>query len=44
MHFTVPMFGPILPELLLLAGALALLLLGAIQGEKPWGWWILPLL
>jgi len=37
MHFTVPMFGPILPELLLLAGALALLLLGAIQGEKTVG-------
>jgi NADH-quinone oxidoreductase subunit N len=37
MHFTVPMFGPILPELLLLAGALGLLLLGAIQGEKAVG-------
>ena len=37
MHFAVPMFGPILPELLLLAGALALLLLGAIQGEKAVG-------
>src|SRR6185312_13999356 len=37
MHFTVPMFGPILPELLLLAGVLALLLLGAIQGEKTVG-------
>lgn len=33
MHFSLPMFGPILPELLLLAGALALLLLGAIRGE-----------
>ncbi len=34
MHFSIPMFGPILPELLVLAGALGLLMLGAIRGEK----------
>jgi NADH-quinone oxidoreductase subunit N len=34
MHFSIPMFGPILPELLVLSGALVLLLWGAIRGEK----------
>lgn len=37
MHFSVPMFGPILPELLVLTGALALLMLGAARGEKVTG-------
>ncbi len=37
MYFSVPMFGSILPELLVLTGALALLLLGAARGEKVTG-------
>jgi NADH-quinone oxidoreductase subunit N len=37
MSFSVPMFGPILPELLVLTGALALLMLGAARGEKVTG-------
>jgi NADH-quinone oxidoreductase subunit N len=34
MHFSIPMFGPILPELVVLIGALALLLWGAVRGDK----------
>ena len=34
MHIAIPMFGPILPELLVLVGALVLLLWGAMRGEK----------
>ncbi len=37
MNLSVPMFGPILPELLVLGGALALLLLGAARGERAVG-------
>ncbi|HWK87511.1 MAG TPA: NADH-quinone oxidoreductase subunit NuoN [Xanthobacteraceae bacterium] len=34
MHIAIPMFGPILPELLVLVGALVLLLWGAMRGEN----------
>lgn len=34
MNLSLPMFGPILPELVVLGGALALLLWGAVRGEK----------
>ena len=34
MHIDIPMFGPILPELLVLVGALVLLMWGAIRGDK----------
>lgn len=37
MNLSLPMFGPILPELLVLAGALVLLLWGALRGEKTAG-------
>jgi NADH-quinone oxidoreductase subunit N len=37
MNAELPAFGPIFPELLVIAGALALLLLGAIRGERVAG-------
>jgi len=37
MSAQLPAFGPIFPELLVIAGALALLLLGAIRGERVAG-------
>jgi NADH-quinone oxidoreductase subunit N len=37
MNAQLPAFGPIFPELLVIAGALALLLLGAIRGERVAG-------
>ena len=37
MSAALPAFGPIFPELLVIAGALALLLLGAIRGERVAG-------
>jgi NADH-quinone oxidoreductase subunit N len=32
---TIPAFGPVLPEIILAAGALVLVLFGAIRGERP---------
>ena len=37
MNAQLPALGPIFPELLVIAGALALLLLGAIRGERVAG-------
>ncbi|NBJ12434.1 NADH-quinone oxidoreductase subunit NuoN [Microvirga arsenatis] len=33
--FTIPAFGPMLPEILMAAGALVMVLFGAIRGERP---------
>ena len=33
--FTIPAFGPVLPEILMAAGALVMVLFGAIRGERP---------
>ena len=32
--FAIPAFGPVLPEIILAAGVLALVLFGAIRGER----------
>src|ERR671921_1097824 len=33
--FTIPAFGPMLPEILMAAGALVMVLFGAVRGERP---------
>ena len=35
--FAIPAFGPVLPEIILAAGVLALVLFGAIRGERSAG-------